>query len=313
MAQEAESETLACCTTARTLPLVSRLHLDFLLVMSRFSSLSEMETALVRRRQAPTASSGTKDYRINSGLARGLAVLKAFGPDNRPIGNAEIAARVGLSKATVSRLTFTLTELGYLNYDEEVGRYSLGPAVLTLGYDVMAQMEIRDIARPYMQSLAEYANASVYLGTVDGNEMIYIEACRTKASMAIRLGVGSRIPLICTGMGRAFLAALPEREREAQISAVSGNYGDNWPAVEAKARAQIAFAKENGFALSDGDWIVEANSAGAVVRRADGYPVYGINVGGLRSIVTNERLERDLAPRLLDVAREIERVARGLI
>ena len=47
------------------------------------------------------------------------------------------------------------------------------------------------------------------------------------------------------------------------MRAVSGDYGDNWPAVEAKARAQIAFAQENGFALSDGDWIVEANSAGA--------------------------------------------------
>lgn len=308
---------MAGCVKARPLPPFRRLHLHFLLAMSEgsqhFPIVSGMETALVRRRQAPPAASGKKDYRINSGLARGLAVLKAFGPDNRPIGNAEIAARVGLSKATVSRLTFTLTELGYLNHDDEVGRYSLGPAVLTLGYDVMAQMEIRDIARPYMQSLAEYANASVYLGTADGNEMIYIEACRTKASMAIRLGVGSRIPLICTGMGRAYLAALPEKEREAQIKAVSGNYGDDWQVVEAKARAQIAYAQTHGFALSDGDWIVEANSAGAVVRRADGYPVYGINVGGLRSIVTNERLERELAPRLLDVVRQIEHVARGML
>ena len=68
---------------------------------------------MVKRKEAPPPSSGQKDYRINSGLARGLSVLKAFGPDNRPIGNAEIASRVDLPKATVSRLTFTLTELGW--------------------------------------------------------------------------------------------------------------------------------------------------------------------------------------------------------
>lgn len=268
---------------------------------------------MVKRKEAPPASSGQKDYRINSGLARGLSVLKAFGPDNRPIGNAEIAARVNLPKATVSRLTFTLTELGYLHHDEDTGRYSLGPAVLTLGYDVMAQMEIRDIARPYMQKLAEYADANVYLGTPDGTEFIYVEACRTPASITIRLGVGSRIPMTRTGMGRAYLAALPERDREAKLAAIAGETGDAWPAMEPKERAAIAYAAEHGFAMSGGDWIAEANSAGAVIRRADGYPVYALNVGGLRSIITRERLEQDLAPRLLEVAQEIETVARGVL
>lgn len=268
---------------------------------------------MIKRKEAPSAESGEKDYRINSGLARGLSVLKAFGPDNRPIGNAEIATRVKLPKATVSRLTFTLTELGYLQHDEETGRYSLGPAVLTLGYDVMAQMEIRDIARPYMQELAEYADASVYLGIPSGTEIIYVEACRTPASMAIRLGVGSRIPMISTGMGRAYLAALPEAEREALLSEIAPKHGDDWPRVEASARKALAFALESGFALSDGDWIAEANSAGAAIRRADGYPVYALNVGGLRSIVTSERLKADLGPRLLEIAGKIETVARGML
>lgn len=269
---------------------------------------------MVKRKAAPPEDSGQKDYRVNSGLARGLSVLKAFGPDNRPVGNAEIAARVKLPKATVSRLTFTLTELGYLNHDEGTGRYSLGPEVLTLGYDVLAQMEIRDIARPYMQELAEYADASVYLGTPSGIEIIYIEACRTPASMAIRLGVGSRIPMISTGMGRAFLAALPKAEREERIAEIKQGFSDEeWPAVEESARKAIAFAKENGFALSGGDWIAEANSAGAAVCRADGYPVYAVNVGGLRSIITTDRLMNDLAPRLLGVTRKIEMVARGML
>lgn len=268
---------------------------------------------MARRKEPPSSGSGEKDYRINTSLSRGLAILKAFGPDNRPIGNAEIASRVGLPKATVSRLTFTLTELGYLKHDDEIGRYSLGPAVLTLGYDVMAQLEIRDIARPYMQELADYADASVYLGAPDGIEFIYVEACRTPGSMAIRLGVGSRIPMHSTGMGRAYLAALPEAERETLIARMAQEIGTDWPDAEARMRAELDRAKDRGFALSHGDWISEANSAGAVVRRADGRPVYALNVGGLRSVVTKARLESDLGPRLLGVARQIEHIGRGML
>ncbi len=248
-----------------------------------------------------------------SALARGLHVLRVFGPDNRPLGNAEIAQRAGLTKPTVSRITFTLTELGYLKYDADIARYSLGLGILRLGYDVLAQMEIRDIARPYMQELANYADASVYLGTPNGKEITYIEACRSPASMAIRLGVGSGIPLPTTGMGRAYLAALPEPEREALIESIAPDYGDDWPKVERQMRVAIDIARERGFSMTVGEWIAEANSAGAVIRRADGHPVFTVNIGGLRSIVTQERLEKDLGPRVLGVARQIELVARGLL
>ncbi|MCG8559729.1 MAG: IclR family transcriptional regulator [Hyphomicrobiales bacterium] len=262
------------------------------------------------------ASSGReekKDYRFMTALARGLSVLHAFGPDNRPLGNAEIAERVGLAKPTVSRVTFTLTKLGYLKHLEDLRKYQLGPGVLTLGYDVMAQMEIRDIARPYMQELADYADASIYLGIPSGLEIIYIEACRTPASMAIRLGVGSRIPLPNTGMGRAYLAALPDDARERLMPDLAEQYGKDWPKVRRAMNKAIKLARERGFAMTVGEWIPEANSAGSVIRRSDGYPVYALNVGGLRSIITEERLEKDLGPRVLGVARRIEHVARGLL
>ncbi len=266
-----------------------------------------------RRKEKPAPSEGEKDYRFMTALARGLAVLRSFGPDNRPLGNAEIAERVGLAKATVSRITFTLMELGYLRYIEDSGRYHLGPNVLTLGYDVMAQLEIRDIARPYMQELADYADASIYLGAPDGTEIIYIEACRTPASMAIRLGVGSRIPIPTTGMGRAYLAALPDADREKLMPLLAEEFGKDWPKVERSMKKAIKLAAERGFSVTIGDWIPEANSAGAVIRRADGFPAYAINVGGMRSIITEERIEKDLGPRILGVARQIEHVARGML
>ena len=87
-------------------------------------------------------------------------------------------------------------------------------------------------------------------------------------------------------MGRAYLAALPEKERKAIFARARPGYGDDWPEVEAKALEAIAMAQERGYALSGGDWVSEARSAGVAIRRPNGYPVYAINVGGLRSIIT---------------------------
>jgi len=268
---------------------------------------------LGRRKDALPKDSVEKDYRINTSLARGLSILRAFSPDNHPIGNAEIAERVRLPKATVSRLTFTLTELGYLRYDESLGRYSLGPAVLTLGYDVISQMEIRDIARPYMEDLAKYAGANAYLAAPDGTDMIHVEACRIPASMSIRLGVGSRLPMASTSLGRAYLAALKESDREALIEKISETYGENWHDVETNMRAEIAQAQKVGFALSRGAWFPESNSVAAAIRRKDGTPVYSLNIGGLRSLMTDEYLETQIGPRVFIVARELESAAKGIL
>jgi DNA-binding IclR family transcriptional regulator len=164
-----------------------------------------------------------------------------------------------------------------------------------------------------MQELADYSDASIYLGVPNGLELIYVEACRTPASMAIRLGVGSRIPLPTTGMGRAYLAALPDDDRAHLVAQMTVQYGERWPQVERGMTRAIKLAGKRGFAMTVGEWISEANSAGAAIRRPDGYPVYGLNVGGLRSIITKERLEKDLGPRVLGVARQIEHVARGLL
>src|SRR3954465_4030061 len=136
------------------------------------------------------ASSAAEERKFVVALARGLEVLRAFTPNESLLGNQEIAARTGLAKATVSRLTYTLTRLGYLAHVERLGKYQLAPAALSIGYSTLANMRIRHIARPYMQELANYAGASVALGTRDRLNLIYLEHCRSKAAVMLRLDLG---------------------------------------------------------------------------------------------------------------------------
>lgn len=272
-----------------------------------------LATTTAKGGKANTKVAVRKDYRFMTALERGLSVLRVFPPGNRPLGNAEIAEAVGLPKATVTRITFTLTELGYLRYDKERRKYQLGPSVLSLGYDVLAQMEIRDTARPLMRELADDTDASVYLAVPDGTDMVYVEACRAPTSMVIRLGVGSRVPMVQTGIGRAFLSALPEDERAALIEKSAGTYKkSDWPRIRKDALKAIAEAEKRGYAVTIGGWISESNSAGCAIRRADGYPVYAMNVGGLASLVSEDRIHADIGPRLVKLARQIEKATLSL-
>jgi DNA-binding IclR family transcriptional regulator len=108
-----------------------------------------------------TGVAAADDRRFITALARGLDVLRCFRPQDRWLAHQEIARRTGLPASTVSRLTFTLAALGYLKHREASGEYALAPAVLALGFSMLSHFDIGRIARPFMQAVADHAQAAV--------------------------------------------------------------------------------------------------------------------------------------------------------
>src|ERR1700712_1336589 len=97
---------------------------------------------------------GATDRSFVVALSRGLDVLRAFQPNDGLLGNQEIAARTRLPKPTVSRLTYTLTKLGYLSQVSRFEKYQLAPPAMSLGYAALANLGIRHIAQPHLYQLA---------------------------------------------------------------------------------------------------------------------------------------------------------------
>ncbi len=248
----------------------------------------------------------TKDRQFVTALARGLEILRAFVPNDGPLGNQEIAQRTGLPKPTVSRLTHTLTRLGYLNYLDRLEKYQLGTAVLSLGYAVLANLGIRMIARPFMQELADYAGASVSLGSRDRLNMVYIEHCRPDTPITLRLDLGSRIPLATTAMGRALLAALPDDERSYLMEHIAQADARQWPRVRAGIEQAIEDDRTRGFTRSVGDWQHDVHAVGVALKPPDGSPILALNCGGPAFLYDRKRLVNDLGPRLVNLVRNVE-------
>jgi DNA-binding IclR family transcriptional regulator len=245
------------------------------------------------------------DRQFVAALERGLRVLQMFSSAHAALSNGELARGTTLSKATISRLTYTLSRLGYLTHDSASGRYRLGPGALALGYASLSKFDVRQVARPLMQSLAEHAGASVALCARDGLNMIYLEFRRSPNALGLGLDIGDRIPLATTSVGRAYLAAVNDSDRKPILDAIRRSDPTSWPKVRRGIEQAIRDVEERGYCTSLGDWVPEIHSLGVPLDVSSPYGILAFNIGGLASTLPPRLIETDLAPRLISLARRV--------
>lgn len=233
-------------------------------------------------------------------LARGLEVLRCFNPGDRFLGNQEIAKRTGLPKTTISRLTFTLTQLGYLNFSTQHNKYCLGNAVIGLGYAKLAQMDIRRIARPLMQALAEHTQASVNLGIRDQFNMIYIDTYRNSSTLTVQLDVGSQIPIASSSMGRAYLCAMPKEESTDLLENIRKSHGQNWLQIKEGIDNAFTDYQRHGYCLSLGNWRTEVHAVAVPLVLEDG-TIMVFSCSGASFQLSRQLIESDIGPRLINL------------
>lgn len=251
------------------------------------------------------------DRQFVSAVERGLRVLRAFSSAHETLSNRDLADRTALSKPTISRMTYTLSRLGYLSHDRESGRYRLGPGALGLGYASLSNLDVRQVARPLMQALAEHAHASVALCARDGLSMIYLEIRRSPQAVGLGLDIGDRVPLAVTSVGRAYLAALPDAAREPLLDEIRRSNPAAWPKVRRGIERAVDDVRQRGFCTSIGDWLREIHSTGVPLDAQTPYGTLAFNVGGLASSLPVARIEKDLGPRLVTLARRVDELLKA--
>ncbi|TAK50414.1 MAG: IclR family transcriptional regulator [Betaproteobacteria bacterium] len=246
------------------------------------------------------------DRQFATTLARGLEVLRCFTPPEPMLGNKEISVRTGLPKPTVSRLTYTLTKLGYLRHNMRLGKYQLGSAVLSIGYPLLASMSVRQVARPHMKELADYCNGSVSMGIRDRLNMVYVESCRSGNGITTLPDIGTSVPIAQAAIGRAYLAACTAPERESLLNQMKVKQ----PEILRKFKPQIDRGLEDvrsrGFCTSVGELRREVHAAGVPMRRSIDGEIVSFNCGVPAFLLKKGQLEDDIGPRLVSMVRNIE-------
>ncbi|BDB28082.1 IclR family transcriptional regulator [Cupriavidus sp. P-10] len=251
---------------------------------------------------APAGPNCADDRNFVTALARGMELLRAFGPQDDYLGNAELSRRTGIPRPTVSRLTYTLATLGYLTYIEGSEKYRLGQGAMVLGHRYIAGAGIREIAQPLMQSLAFATDCTVALAMPDRHAMVYLESCQPRGALVIRLAPGARLPMATSAIGRAWLAGLDAGHREAALGELARHYGTRWPAVRSGIERALQDHARRGFCVAHAEWDRTVSGAAAPLRLAGSSEVLAMNIGGSAARLSPEILEGNLGPRIRDLA-----------
>lgn len=164
------------------------------------------------------------DRKFANTLARGLGILRTFRASDNGLTHAEIAERTGLPKPTISRLTYTLCELGYLSHPGRNERFRLGPAAVALGSVASLSIGFVDLASETMQRLADQTGTLALIAVRDGDRMLLAKTWRPQGVATIWLEPGHRIPIYGSSSGQAVLATMSDEkfetlEQDAEVAA----------------------------------------------------------------------------------------------
>jgi IclR family pca regulon transcriptional regulator len=242
---------------------------------------------------------------INS-LKNGLSILECFTPLKYDLSLSETCKLTGLSKATVFRLLKTLSQLNYLRYDSRNKNYYLGPRVLSLGFAVLQGMEVREIARPYIERLSEECRKTVNLAVMDRVEMVHIDRIRFPDVRDLNISIGSRIPSYNTALGRAVLAhqekekfreILKEISKDPKVVKCVGKDGKILTKILEKVRKE-------GFATGDEEFEKGIRAIAVPLFSPTGV-AYAINVVVPSDTVSMNDLKIKYGPKLIKIGKEI--------
>jgi IclR family transcriptional regulator, pca regulon regulatory protein len=254
-----------------------------------------------RLASTPVAEPSTTE--LNNGtpvgsLARGLGLLEAAARARRDVGVSELAQLTGIDKATTHRLVRALSDMGYLMQVPETRRYRVGLRVLDLGFAFLSRLGLRELALPYLESLASEVGGSISLAVLDGADFVFVERLDApQFSTGVDMNVGARLPAHVSSLGKAMLACLSDDELEGRYA------GRPLPAYTLKTivdfyvlRAEIDRIREQGYALNDEETVPGFRSAAAAIRDRDGAPAGAINVAVLSSQWSLGDVEQRIAP-----------------
>jgi len=219
---------------------------------------------------------------VTRSLARGLGVLEVLAWTTEDgLGASAISQRVGLDKATVTRLLRTLVETGYVAQDEATRRYRLTGRILWLAHGVTARLDLRSVARPHLAALRDELGETVHLGVMEDLRVVYVDKLNADNSIQLVSAIGQTMPLHSTALGKAMLAALPDEERESIYRRM-----DFLPRTDrticdlATFRTAIRATQLLGYSTDDRENEPFGACVGAAIVGADGRPVGAISISG---------------------------------
>jgi DNA-binding IclR family transcriptional regulator len=193
----------------------------------------------------------------------------------------ELVAQSSLPKSSVHSLLVTFERQGYIYRHYKTGQYMFGPKLLHLADTSITGLGLRELAAPQLQALANRLHLTTDMGVLENNQVWIIAKYGFPGTHREATWVGARMPIHCTGIGKAFLTHLSDDELRAFIRAHGlPRYNDNTLHSEKKLKLDLASSRERGFTISDEECELGSRSVGAPILTHDNRVIAAISIVG---------------------------------
>ncbi len=240
-------------------------------------------------------------------LHRVVALLDCFSQDHPELGVREAARMVGLSSSTAGRLMAAMKDLGLLNQNPITRTYSLGGKVLAWSGVYSANLDVRKQALPLMEQLHHETLETISLYVLEGNERVCVERLESPHNVRIVARIGRRLPLFAGSAGKVFLAFVSKARSKVMLDSLKLEPLTPRTIAERDAlEAEIDKIREQGYAVSYGEWILEASGVAAPIYDQNGDVAAALTISGPTQRFTEENAE-NYSRMVTRVAHEISR------
>jgi IclR family pca regulon transcriptional regulator len=245
-------------------------------------------------------------------IARGLDVIRVFGPGQPVMSLAAVAGASGLPRPTARRILLTLEQLGYIRQvgggsgsvaGTVPGGFELTPRVLDLGMSYVLSRGLWEIARPHMEELVARTHESSSIAQLDGSDIVYVARVAVPKIVALRVSIGTRFPAMQTSLGKVLLAGLSPAAAEGVLAEPSrSGITPRWQPDAAERAVALRQVRARGWALTDGELAAAIRSVAVPLRDGDGTVIAALNVNSHSAETSLEKLTGEYLPLLLATA-----------
>ncbi|MEG0962063.1 MAG: IclR family transcriptional regulator [Lachnospiraceae bacterium] len=223
-----------------------------------------------------------------------------------PLTLMQLSKELELNKSTVHRILNSLIYMGYAKQDIENGKYAMSYKILGLANQVLEKSDVLTMVRPFLKKLASLSGETVHFVQLDGNEAVYIDKVESyQNSVRMVSKVGNRIPLYCSGVGKAIAAQL--KDNEVDLLWKNSNiqsYTKNTVVELDKFKKLLKQVRKLGYALDNEEMEIGVRCIAVCITDFNGKPRYAFSISAPISRMTDQRV-KELAVYILDAKADV--------
>lgn len=242
-------------------------------------------------------------------MAKAVKIIETISKARRGMGIKELATELEMAKSTLHHIISTLVEVGFLSKDPENRTYNIGLHLVEIGQAYLEQLDLRQIARPYLERLSSKVKEIVHLLILDQEEVVYIDKVEDhvqEGTLRCSSFIGRRVSAYSTAAGKVLLAFLPAAELESYLSTKELSPKTKFTITSPEIlRKQLAKVKEEKIALDCQENELGLQCVAAPIFDREGRCIAALSISGPVNRVSLERINSQLKSAAAATARQI--------